>query len=375
MKSALKPIALAILVATTQLADVAYAQPQKTTATPPSQSAPAAAHAPIQTKAPEDWIIYDDTTYTPVVDAVSRHLDAARKAFDAKDNKQAATEMRAVADELKLQAARAGKEGKALVKADKALLAADTRFAQDAIKRMNASVLKVSMAAAGIESGKIKTKADMDKVIDKAARADMERRWLITDVTTWYPVSEEPQHHFTDAVAAYARKDYQAAAADIRKATGYLRLEAGRATGDARQALDSSVAKLSKLATSVEKGTVKDEKAMDKAFANAGHALALAHRAKAAESWARKEYDKAGYELKAAAHGLESAAGWASGEAKTGASTVVADTRALGDKLASGATLSRDEVAKGFESLGNALNELGHKIGAKQQAATVKPGS
>jgi len=52
----------------------------------------------------------DDTTYTPVVDDVSRHLAAARKAFDAKDNKKAATEMRAVADQLKLQTAMADKE-------------------------------------------------------------------------------------------------------------------------------------------------------------------------------------------------------------------------------------------------------------------------
>ena len=35
----------------------------------------------------------------------------------------------------------------------------------------------------------------------------------------WYPVSEEPQRHFTDAVAAYAKKDYQAAATDIRMET------------------------------------------------------------------------------------------------------------------------------------------------------------
>ena len=114
---------------------------------------------------------------------------------------------------------------------------------------------------------------------------------------------------------------------------------------------------------------------MDKAFANANHALALAHRAKAAESWIRKEYDKAGYELKAAAQGLESAAGWAGAEAKAGAVAVVADTKALGDKLASGATWAHDEVVKGFESLGNAINALGQKIGSNKKAKPVSVGS
>jgi hypothetical protein len=189
------------------------------------------------------------------------------------------------------------------------------------------------------------------------------------------PASEEPQQHFGSAVEAFARKDYKTAATEIRKATGYMRLEASRATGNTRQELNSSVAELDKLAASVEKGAVKDDKLMDKDFARANHALAVAHRAEAAESWTRKEYDKAGYELKAAARDLESAAGWAGTKAKAGASTVVADTQALGDKLATGATWTRDEVGRGFDALGHALNELGHKIGAKQQAAPVKPGS
>ena len=369
MNFALKPIVVAMLVAMTQLAGVAYAQASKPLAEPDARPALVATKSPIPTKAPEDWIIYEDTTYTPVVDAVSRHLDAARKAFDAKDNKKAAAEMHAVADELKLQTARAHKEGRSLINAGKAIMAADTKLTQDTIKRMNASALKVSSAAEAIESGKITKRADLDKAIDKATRADMEHRWLITDVAIWYPISEEPQRHFTDAVEAYAKKDYKAAAADIRKATSYLRLESGRAAGETKQELESSVVQLDTLAASVEKGAVKDAQSMAKVFAKANHALALEHRSKAVESWARKEYNKTGYELKAAAHGLESAAGWVDGEVKAGASATVADTRVLGDKLASGATWTRDEVAKGFESLGNSINALGEKIGSTKKAS------
>lgn len=370
MKTNLKPLMAAILIAGAQLSGVAHAQTAK---------APAAINA--------DWIIFDDQyepvvdvhetqsggiifadEYTPVVDDVSRHLNAALKAFDARDNMKAAAGLRAVAGELKEQAARAGKAG-----------AADgTPIDMTILRRLDAAAGKVSAAAAGIESGKIKTRADLVKVIDKAARADMDDRWLVSDVTTWYAVTGKPQRHFDNAVAAYLKKDYKAAASEIRKAAGYLRLEAVRATSDTRQALNSSVAELDKLAASVENGALKDvlkgEKSMDKDFARANHALALAHRAEAAESWTGKAYNKVGYELKAAAHDLGSAAGWAGAEAKAGASAVVADTQALGDKLASGATWTRDEVGRGFEALGRALNELGHKIGAKQQAAPVKPG-
>jgi len=185
---------------------------------------------------------------------------------------------------------------------------------------------------------------------------------------------DELQNHFTDAVAAYAKKDYQAAAADIRQATSTLRIESGRAAGSAKQELDSSVAQLDKLAASVEKSTVNEEKSMANAFATANHALALEHRAKAAASWADKAYDKAGYELKASAHGLENAAGWVGGKAKSGASATVAGTRVLGDKLASGATWTRDEVGKGFASLGKGIDALGRKLAGTKKAAPVAMG-
>jgi hypothetical protein len=353
-------IALTVFAATAEFAGLAYAQAAKAPAVPVVH--PAASKPTISAKSPEDWIVYDDATYTPVVDDVSRHLDAARRAFDAKDTKKAAVEMRAVADELKRQAARAATDGAVMVKTDKAVLAADTTYAQDTIKRMNASARTVSAAAASIESGQIKTTADLDKAIDQAARADMDRRWLVAEVNTWYPVSEEPQRHFTNAVAHYARRDYKAAATDIRKATSYLRLEAGRATGEPKQDLDRSVAQLDTLAASVETGAVKDEHTMANTFANADHALAVAHRAKATESWARKDYDKAGYELKAAAFGLESAAGWTGGEAKAGASATVAEARAVGEKLASGGAWTRDEVTKGLDALGRGIEEVGRKI-------------
>ncbi len=369
MTRILTPLTVAILIALTPFSGMAFAQTTKTPAAPTAPtSPPAAATAPVTIQSPTDWIAYEDMTYTPVADEISRRLAAARKAFDAKDNKKAAAEMRAVADELKKQGARAAK-------ADTARAKAEMTLAHDTAMRMDLTAKKVTAAAVALESGKITTQADLDKALDKAARADMERRWLVTDVTTWYPVSEEPQHHFGSALEAYVKKDYQAAATEIRKATSYLRLEAGRASSEAKQGLESSVAELDTLAASVEKDAVKEEKALVTAFTHSNHALALAHRAKAADSWAHKEYDKVGYELKAAAHGLESAASWAGAEAKTGAAAAVAETKALGAKLASGATWTREELAKGFESLGNAINALGQKIGSSKKAAPVNVGS
>jgi hypothetical protein len=366
MKITFTPLTAAILIALTPLSGVAFAQTTKTPAAPAPHETPPVATAPVTTQSSTDWSSYDDITYTPVADEISQHLAAARKAFVLKDNKKAAAEMRAMANVLKKQAAR-------VVQADQAPTEAEMQLAQDTAKGIDLAAKEVNAAAAALERGEITTQADLYKAIEKAARA--QPRWLVTDVNIWYRVSEKPQRHFGSALDAYVKKDYQAAATEIRKATSYVRLEAGRATSEAQQALETSVAELDTLAASLEKETVKDEKTLVTAFTHSNHALALAHRVKAAESWTRKEYDKAGYEFKAAAHGLQSAAGWAGAEAKAGTAAAVAETKALGDKLVSGATWTREEVAKGFESLGNAINALGQKIGSSKKAAPAQVGS
>jgi len=160
----------------------------------------------------------------------------------------------------------------------------------------------------------------------------------------------------------------------VHKAAAYVRLEAARAAGDTRVALLSLSADLDKVGRDIGKGTVKDAKWLENKFSRVEHALALSHRVKAAEAWGRKAYDEAGYELKAAAHGLENAARWSGNEAKDVAADAVSGTRALGDKLIAGGTWAKDEVAKAFETLGTAIDRLGQKIGSKVRTATVKLG-
>ena len=361
-------LSAAVLLALAQLPLGAAAQAAKTPAAPPSAATAASPKTPVTAKSPTDWIQYEDATYTPVLDEVSSHLAAARAALAKKDNVKAAEAMQAAARALETQGDRAAK-------VDRQLAAADMKAARETHARMVALTKQLDTTAAQVKAGKVPTTAALDKTLGKASRADLERRWLVTDVTTWYPVAEEPQRHFGAAVEAYAKKDYKAAATEVRKAAAYVRLESARAVGDVKKGLDAANADLEKTAQSLDKGALMAQKGIEKVFANANHALALAHRAKAAESWARKAYDQAGYELKAAAHGLESAAAWTGAEAKSAASAATADARVVGDKLASGGVWAKNEVAKGFESLAGALNKLGQSIGSKGKASPFDVGA
>lgn len=367
MKLRLTLVSASVLLAFAQLPMVAAAQTAKPAAAPvaAAASAPKAVVAP---KSPAEWIRYEDATYTPVIDDVSAHLSAVRAALAQKDNAKAAEAMQAAARALEAQGDRAAKT-------DRQLAAADLKAARETHAKMLALSKKLHATAGLIQAGKVPTTAALDKTLGQASRADLERRWLVTDVTTWYPVSEEPQRHFRAAIEAYAKKDYKAAATEVRKAAAYVRLESARAVGEVKKGLDAADAQLEKTAKALDQGSVKAEKDLDQTFANADHALALAHRAKAAESWAHRAYDQAGYELEAAAQGLESAASWTGAQAQAAASAAAADARALGDKLASGGVWAKDEVTKSFESLGSALNKLGQSIGSPTKAAPVNPGA
>ena len=368
MKPRTTLVGAAVLLAFAQWPLTAAAQAQKTPAAPAAAASAAAAQAPLTAKAPSDWIEYQDTTFTPVVDAVSRHLADARAALAKKDQAGAAESMRAAASALQAQADR-------VATLDRHRAAADIKLARETHARMVALVKKLDATAAQVQAGKVATIAQLDKTLDKAARADLERRWLVTDATTWYPVAGEPQRHFTAAAQAYAKKDYKTAATEVRKGEAYLRLESARAVGDVKTGLDAADAELERTAKALDKGALKSDKGMDKAFADANHELALAHRAKAAQSWADKAYDQAGYELKASGQDLENGAAWAGTQAKAAAAGAAADTRALGDKLASGGVWAKDEVVKGFDTLGNALDKLGETVGSKTRAAHFGSGT
>ena len=147
--------------------------------------------------------------------------------------------------------------------------------------------------------------------------------------------SEDPQRHFNAAAEAFIKKDYKTVATEVRKATRYMHLESERASGEARQALDSSIIELKKLARGVESNTDKDYQSLRKKFARANYALVLAHRSEAGDAWVSKEYHYAGYELKATAADLQNATSWIGPRVEKDASGSVADSIAMGDKIIS----------------------------------------
>ena len=297
------------------------------------------AKAEVTPKQVNDWIVLEDTTYIPVLDDFGRSLLDARASFVKKDNKAAASDLRKSAEILNKESPEASKSN------------------QEAITTATSDLNRL---ADSIDQGTVRSVKQVDAVINNAFKADTERDWLVVD--EWTAYADEPDQHFRQASDNFAKKDYRAAAAEIRKGAAFFKLEAGRAAADGKAALQSSAQELSQLADKVEKGTVKDAKELSQPFAKADHAFAQAHHRNALESWDRKVVDATGYELKAASSDVEKAWAWVGQKTEAGASDVIKDTRLVARKLISGAGYGAEEVGKGIEALGHEVERLGTKI-------------
>jgi hypothetical protein len=299
------------------------------------------AKAEISARIPEDWLVVEDTTFIPVIDDVSRKMLDAQRAFLKNDNKTAAEDIRQSAAALSRESSGASVEGQ---------------------KRIQATARELEKLAAELDSNKISSVRQLDVVFIQAHDADIKQRWVEANEIAWYPYVEQPDQHFKNAHDSFLSRDFKKTAEEIRKGAAFVKLEDMRATGDAQQSLNASTVELAKLADEASRGEVKDVKSLDKAFARADYALALSHRAKASEGWASKDATKAGYELRAAANYLEQGASRAGGDAESGVSAGVKDTRELAGKLIKGVSVASDDVGKVMETIGQEIGMLGKNV-------------
>jgi len=213
--------------------------------------------------------------------------------------------------------------------------------------------------------------AFMSAIFTTGVWAEAEKEKSSTEAPEGYVLVEEdvfvtfvnqPQHHFKRSVEDFVKKDMKASAAEIRKGAAFLKLEASRASADGKRGLMASVHELDKLACDVEKGSVNDVKKLDQAFARACHGLAKHHYLKASEAWVKKEIQKAGHDLEAAAIHLEHGLSWAGHEMEAGIVGLISKARLVGGKLIEGAGWVADDVGKAIKAIGEEIEKLGKMV-------------
>lgn len=178
--------------------------------------------------------------------------------------------------------------------------------------------------------------------------------------------SAEPESSFQNADEFFLKKDFKAAANEIRKGAAFLKIKLKEASKEGKEELTASVQELEKLAGDVEKGTVTSREKLKDTFARSYQALAKHQYLKASESWAKKKTKETGQALTDAAQYLEQTARWSGRKLETGTAEVVNFGRMVGGKLIKGTGYGVEEVGKGINEMGREISEFGKRTGPQK---------
>jgi len=197
---------------------------------------------------------------------------------------------------------------------------------------------------------------------EMGAPAEVPDGHILVREDVWVAFEDQPTQFFHRAREDFFKNDVKAAAAEVRMAVAFLRIESGRATPEGKKALTASVDELRKLADDLEKRAVSSASTLDYAFAQANYALAKHHQLMAEKAWAmQRPADTGGY-LSSAAKYLERGAAWAGGGLKSGTAALLPRIKDLGIKLRDGTGWAAGEVGRGIQALGGEVEVLGSRL-------------
>jgi hypothetical protein len=211
-------------------------------------------------------------------------------------------------------------------------------------------ILVIMTISAHAETGKAKS------------RPQVPEGWIAIEEDYLDPLEGEAQHHFLRAREDFFEKHMKTAAAEIRKAAVFLRIEAAGATQEGGEALKDSYDELESLAGRIEKGAVRSAADLDKAFFRAHHALAENYYYLASEYWGKKDVRKTGKHLHSLAESIERAVAWGGHKAEEGTYAAINEARILAGKMKEGAGWTEEEVDRGLEKLHAEIQKLGKEI-------------
>ncbi len=295
-----------------------------------------------QTTPSDGWVVAEGDFFIPVVNEVGQHLKAARESFLAKDNNAAALEIRAAAQVLQ------GEEAKP--------------EAKSAVEAQAATAGELRELADQVEQGQVKEARQLDTAFAKAYEADVEQRVVHLSAAEMNAFGDKLGEHFDAAITALQDQDNVRAAAEIRKASAFLNLDAARASGPAKDALQEAMANLAALSIQLDNNQPLKMTDLEAAFAQVHHALSDYHQARALEAQTNNDPVEMGHELKASASHLEQALTRAGHQAERDSIQLIADLNTLADDLIAGKEPQTDQVSHIFETLGKQLEQLGQEL-------------
>jgi hypothetical protein len=178
----------------------------------------------------------------------------------------------------------------------------------------------------------------------------------------WIIFAHDPAGYLQDAWENFIAGDIQDAAYHIRRAKAWLKLEAYRAEGEAREHLEASIRELERLINALDEGSHPANKELKEAFAKAEYALAYHHQKKALSYEQEGDHEKMTYALDSAATHLMYGSVWAGRELEQDDAVSAKDASAIARKIKRGEKWSPDRLREAMKGLGRGIRKFGTRL-------------
>jgi len=185
----------------------------------------------------------------------------------------------------------------------------------------------------------------------------------------WIIFAHDPAGYLHDAWENFIHGDIQDAVYHIRRAKAWLKLEACRAEGEAKEDLEASIKELEELITALEEGSHPANKTLKKIFTKAEYALSNHHHQKALSYEKKGDHEKMTYALDAAATHLMYGSIWAGREMDQNDAVATKEARAIARKIKRGEKWSPDRLRETLKGLGRGIKKLGAKFKQKKEGS------
>ena len=163
---------------------------------------------------------------------------------------------------------------------------------------------------------------------------------------------------FQAAIDAMVKKDEKTAADEVNKAVEHVKSDIAYYGEGNAPGLGKVSDRLQKLAGDITGKTVKTDAEVKKLLTAVDYDLGKNHLDQALVLWAKKDAEKAGVELHAAAGELTQAGKWAGKEKLVAGQGVVKNVSDMGARLAQGASPDGEDVKGGIDKLGKEFIRL-----------------
>lgn len=191
---------------------------------------------------------------------------------------------------------------------------------------------------------------------------------IIIDEGVWLSLIGEPGRHMTDGYEYFTKGNLPDSAESIRKAASFLYIASENALEGPNVGVQKAADALARLHRRVAAGEVKSANELRSVFSRAHLAMSRHHVAKAADAFAKSNWELVGNYLHSSANHLERASYWAGRDLRPDTEQTVTHAKREAGRLVEEGGKSVEKAGRLIETLGKRIERFGKSLTGNKPA-------